>query len=210
MGNGPQEGSMSDYTKLFLLWLTPGVPPPGPFGAEAPTMSVYNEFFQRTTPRTPNALQLKRAWDLWYSKLSWYERSVGSPHTLRDANSRVVAYRVMNGESKFGAEPMRQTIRLGDTGPSVSEWQGVLGIAKTGVFDAATKEATKNYQIGKGLTADGIVGPLTWGTVAVQAPSVGSVIKSRMLQSGPLIAIGSALVAGGILAATLSPVPKHG
>jgi peptidoglycan hydrolase-like protein with peptidoglycan-binding domain len=180
-----------------------------PFGSGAITMSVYNEFFQRATPNTPNALQLKRAWDLWYNNLTWYERSVGSPHTLRDANSRVVAFRVMNGESKFGAEPMRQTIRLGDTGPSVSEWQGVLGIAKTGVFDAATKEATKNYQTGKGLTADGIVGPATWGTVPVQGPSVGSALKSRMLQSGPLIAVGSALVAGGILAATLSPLPSR-
>jgi murein L,D-transpeptidase YcbB/YkuD len=55
------------------------------------------------------------------------------------------------------------TIRQGSSGSDVIAWQQILGIAQTGVFDAATTAATKKWQLMKGLTADGVVGPLTWG-----------------------------------------------
>lgn len=194
---------MNPATKLLVLWLTPGVPPPGPFGAEAPSMSVYNEFFQRVKARTVNAFQLQKAWNLWYNGLDWFEKNVGSPHTLRDAYSRVIAFKTMNGETQFGNDAPRQTIRLGDTGPTVAQWQGVLKIQQTGVFDTATLEATKNYQLGRGLKADGVVGPATWGTVPLPKSPAMTIQKS-----GPLIMIGSALVAGGLLAATLTPTRK--
>jgi hypothetical protein len=183
-------------------------PEKGAIMTEHATMSVFNEFFQRAKPCTPNALQLKRAWELWYNRLDWYEKNVGSPHTLRDARARMTAFKVMNAEPRFGEEAPHQTIRLGSTGPSVIEWQKVLGISPSGIFDAATKEATKNYQLGKGLTSDGVVGPATWGTVPVKIGPAATVLRTRLVQSGPLVAIGSALVAGGLLAATLSPVRK--
>jgi peptidoglycan hydrolase-like protein with peptidoglycan-binding domain len=32
----------------------------------------------------------------------------------------------------------------------------------TGTFDATTEQAVKDFQLGAGLTVDGIVGPMTW------------------------------------------------
>jgi hypothetical protein len=174
------------------------------------TMSVYNEFFRNAKPRTANALQLQRGWDMWYNTLGWYEKTVGSPHTLRDAKARTIAFQTMNGDSSsFGADlTSRDTIRLGSTGPSVAAWQQVLGLPQTGVFDSALQAATKSYQQSHGLTADGIVGTNTWGSVPLPKTSVLSTYKSRLLQSGPIGLTGIALVAGGIFAAVLIP-PSH-
>lgn len=55
-----------------------------------------------------------------------------------------------------------QTIKLGSAGKDVLEWQAYLGLAKTGLFDATTEEATKKWQAANGLIADGIVGPSSW------------------------------------------------
>lgn len=63
------------------------------------------------------------------------------------------------------------TLRAGDSGPYVQVWQ-LHGLAArhllredqvTGTMDAATVAATRIYQSGRGLAADGIVGPITWG-----------------------------------------------
>jgi hypothetical protein len=147
---------------------------------------------------------------MWYSGLNWYDKSVGSPSVRRDAASRMAAFRTMNGEPSFGAEPVRETIRLNSTGPTVVAWQKVLGMTPSGIFDNETQEKTKNYQRGKNIDVDGVVGPGTWGTVPISSTSnVLSTLKSRLSQSGPVVAVASALVAGGILAATLSPVPQR-
>lgn len=176
------------------------------------TMRSYNDFFQSVKPRNVNTLQLQRGWQLWYNTLGWYEKTVGSPNTLRDAKSRMVAFHTMNGDSSFGEDTPRDTIRLGSTGPSVSAWQKYLGLAQTGVFDSVLQQATRVYQNTKGLKADGIVGPATWGTVPVQASatSVLSTYKSRLIQAGPIGMASVALLAGGIFAFTLSFVfPPH-
>jgi Putative peptidoglycan binding domain len=56
-----------------------------------------------------------------------------------------------------------RTIRKGDTGDAVLQWQGILGIGETGVFDVETEEWTSAWQRQRGLEPDGIVGPKTWG-----------------------------------------------
>lgn len=56
------------------------------------------------------------------------------------------------------------TIRLNSKGDAVSEWQGILGLKKDGVFGPATEKATKEFQHSHGLGADGVVGPKTWMT----------------------------------------------
>lgn len=58
-------------------------------------------------------------------------------------------------------------IKLDSTGSEVTLWQGLLAaagfpVAVTGTFDAETKAATMQWQTSKGLTADGVVGNLSW------------------------------------------------
>lgn len=58
---------------------------------------------------------------------------------------------------------MPQTIREGSRGELVQKWQRIVGAKPDGAFGPKTKAATVVWQAGRGLTADGIVGPLTWG-----------------------------------------------
>lgn len=65
---------------------------------------------------------------------------------------------------------MPATIKEGSVGADVTTWQNALNaagfpVAVTGTFDAATTAATKAWQAAKGLTADGIVGPMSWGAM---------------------------------------------
>lgn len=55
------------------------------------------------------------------------------------------------------------TIRKGDKNRWVHVWQLVLGTTTAdGIFGSNTKSATKTKQAALGLSADGVVGPLTW------------------------------------------------
>ncbi len=61
------------------------------------------------------------------------------------------------------------TLAIGSTGPDVRRLQRILVMVKSldyagidGVFGPQTDLAVRSFQQGNGLTADGIVGPLTW------------------------------------------------
>jgi peptidoglycan hydrolase-like protein with peptidoglycan-binding domain len=55
------------------------------------------------------------------------------------------------------------TLRRGDEGQQVKVLQKLLGgLTVDGIFGGNTETAVKEYQTAKGLTADGICGPLTW------------------------------------------------
>lgn len=63
------------------------------------------------------------------------------------------------------------TLRFGDTGRSVRVLQKLLrsngyGVNVDGSFGALTESAVKAFQAQRGLTADGIVGPVTWNALA--------------------------------------------
>lgn len=64
----------------------------------------------------------------------------------------------------------QQTIRRGSIGPTVVQWQKIIGVTADGNFGPATETATKAWQRDRGLTPDGIVGPKTWGYVPSSAP----------------------------------------
>lgn len=69
---------------------------------------------------------------------------------------------------------MAATIKLGSVGADVETWQGLLtsagyAVAKSGVFDEATRQQTIAWQKAKGLTPDGIVGPMSWGAMTGKA-----------------------------------------
>lgn len=62
----------------------------------------------------------------------------------------------------------RPNVGYGDTGANVTALQQLLnqygfGLATDGIFGSATYAAVRSFQSSKGLVADGIVGPLTWG-----------------------------------------------
>ena len=59
------------------------------------------------------------------------------------------------------------TLRKGDSGPDVVYLQTLLcsvgdPIAVDGKFGSGTEKAVKAFQTQYGLTADGVVGPVTW------------------------------------------------
>lgn len=55
-----------------------------------------------------------------------------------------------------------KTIQKGCTGRAVRVWQIIVGVTADGEFGANTVTATKKFQKEHGLTADGVVGRLTW------------------------------------------------
>ena len=52
-------------------------------------------------------------------------------------------------------------VKRGDRGDAVRKVQAALSIPVDGAFGAQTEQAVKDFQLGKGLTADGVVGPRT-------------------------------------------------
>jgi peptidoglycan hydrolase-like protein with peptidoglycan-binding domain len=88
-----------------------------------------------------------------------------------------------------GAPPL---LKAGSSGPWVAFLQGKLGIPSSGTFDAATGEAVRAFQASKGLTADEIVGPATWGALGVEgasspAPQPGGGSPAPKPQPGPVV-----------------------
>jgi peptidoglycan hydrolase-like protein with peptidoglycan-binding domain len=67
--------------------------------------------------------------------------------------------------------PGESTIRVGTTGRAVRRLQRALrrtpnlGITVDGTFGPQLEASVKAFQEGAGLTADGIVGPLTWAAL---------------------------------------------
>jgi hypothetical protein len=70
------------------------------------------------------------------------------------------------------AKPAPPTLQQGMTGPAVKTLQADLNakgfgpVTVDGVFGTVTKGAVESFQRNKGLTIDGIVGPLTWAKLA--------------------------------------------
>ena len=74
-----------------------------------------------------------------------------------------------------GVDPALPTLKAGARGKAVRELQEHLSrkgykLAHTHEFDAATQAAVVHYQRRKGLTADGVVGPLTWQRLRSRPP----------------------------------------
>ncbi|WP_088279131.1 peptidoglycan-binding protein [Ideonella sp. A 288] len=82
-------------------------------------------------------------------------------------------FEAMQFESSAG----RPTLRQGSRGTSVADLQRRLAAAgfspgvADGIFGSQTAAAVRSFQRARGLGADGIVGPLTWGALLGTAPS---------------------------------------
>jgi peptidoglycan hydrolase-like protein with peptidoglycan-binding domain len=103
--------------------------------------------------------------------------------------------------SKVMEDRMPSTIRLGDTGEDVKRLQRVFVRMKVlspgdldGSFGPKTELAVKDFQQSNGLTADGVVGPVTWNHLnpyreaspQLKAGSLGPVVAmlQRVLRTG--------------------------
>jgi len=56
-------------------------------------------------------------------------------------------------------------VKLGSKGVTVQIIQNRLGIVSDGKFGPRTDDAVRTFQRARGLTADGIVGPITWAAL---------------------------------------------
>lgn len=59
------------------------------------------------------------------------------------------------------ADTFSLTLKVGSRGSEVASLQSFLGVGSDGIFGLITKGATMRYQTAHGLSADGIVGPMT-------------------------------------------------
>lgn len=64
-----------------------------------------------------------------------------------------------------------QILRIGDSGDLVIKLQAALGgLVSDGKFGPLTEKSVKGFQFSKGLTVDGIVGPMTWDALGIKFP----------------------------------------
>jgi murein DD-endopeptidase MepM/ murein hydrolase activator NlpD len=88
------------------------------------------------------------------------------------------AYRAI--EIREGGLPLL----VGSQGELVAHVQRALGVSADGVFGIQTDTAVRQYQAGAGLQVDGIVGPLTWGSLFEQGASASGASASGASASG--------------------------
>lgn len=160
------------------------------------TLVDLDQYIRRSTPRTDQALQLKKSWIHWYNGLSWHQRTLDEG-AHRIGFDRLTAYDAVNGGSTMGAErTSRKTIRLGSSGDDVTAWQRIVGASPTSMFDQSTFLLTKDWQQNHGLKADGVVGPGTWAAVESTGPKLPlweSVRKYGWIVVAGLVGIGTAV-----------------
>lgn len=58
-----------------------------------------------------------------------------------------------------------ETIKLGSKGEDVKIFQKYLGINPDGNFGPITEKKAKEWQLSKGLTPDGVIGPKSWSII---------------------------------------------
>lgn len=63
-----------------------------------------------------------------------------------------------------------ELLKEGSKGPNVKELQRALKISADGIFGPGTKKAVIRFQLGSGLSADGIVGKDTWSLLRTRGP----------------------------------------
>ena len=106
------------------------------------------------------------------------------------------------------------TLTIGSTGPDVRRLQIILGMIKLldvpaidSVFGPKTQDAVKSFQQGNNLTADGIVGPLTWKALPAdpQTPTL-----ARGSTGGAVSALQKGLLAFGGANTATDPGPIDG
>lgn len=89
--------------------------------------------------------------DRWSDNTPTADRLLGSPQTAPSAPSAP-------SQPTYPGKPLR----FGSSGPAVVAIQQALRITPDGQFGRATDQHVRNFQKARGLTVDGVVGPVTW------------------------------------------------
>jgi hypothetical protein len=97
--------------------------------------------------------------------LPWYGWALGAAALVAIAT----AARAAGAASELPARPAGAppVLKRGSSGEWVTYLQALLAVEPTGIFDDATASAVHRLQADRGLTADEIVGPATWGALGV-------------------------------------------
>ena len=114
----------------------------------------------------------------WQAGSGWINKSPGSgndwihieTHPDRWADSTPLAQRLSEGSQRPSEPPTAPTppkypgkpLQKGSKGINVKRIQERLGLAADGNFGPQTDAAVRKYQLDHHLTADGVVGPVTW------------------------------------------------
>ncbi|HSN58855.1 MAG TPA: polysaccharide deacetylase family protein, partial [Clostridiaceae bacterium] len=83
---------------------------------------------------------------------------------------------ILGGTSSGGSSTTSPVLRVGSTGSAVSQLQQALvnkgySLSVDGAFGPMTKNAVVSFQRNVGITADGIVGPVTWSKLGTSSGS---------------------------------------
>ena len=118
------------------------------------------------------------------------EQDLAARVLIADLRGRFPAIKLVTGHNQYAAKacpgfqvsewlgetivvntPGRATVRRGSRGDDVRVLQEALALRghapgpADGIFGGMTEAAVKAFQMGQGLTTDGIVGPVTWGAL---------------------------------------------
>ena len=106
------------------------------------------------------------------------------------------------------------TLTIGSTGPDVRRLQVIFVMTKLldvsdidGIFGPKTQDAVKSFQQGSNLTADGVVGPMTWKALPAdpQTPRL-----ARGSTGGAVSALQKGLLTFGVANSATDPGPIDG
>lgn len=171
---------------------------------QADDLKAIDAYIMGTKPTTPTQQALQADWRRWYSGLNIIQKNTMSS-TLEEARQRRDAYNaaraagspvmVTSGPAAPRLPPKvsagtKPTIKEGShkTNPSlmpfIEEWQRVIHATPVdGKFGPGTKSLTVAWQKARGLTADGIVGPMTWS----RAQQEGSQLMTAAAQAADIV-----------------------
>ena len=110
--------------------------------------------------------------------------------------------------------PHQPTIRLGDRGPAVGQWQAVLVAAGYSLepfgaddhFGRLTHQRTIQFQRERGLVPDGVVGAKTWGAVGEPASSLPEPPATKL---APLVSTSQRQALFGAFSYEPAPTPQN-
>jgi lysozyme family protein len=81
---------------------------------------------------------------------------------LKDMNGNVLVVDGVPGPATASAVKKLPLVKQGNIGEAVKVVQKIVGVLADGNFGPMTLTAVKRWQMAKGLTNDGVVGPQTW------------------------------------------------
>lgn len=126
-----------------------------------------------------------------------------------NANAADYAPKMESAYRRLGGKASPVVLGYGSEGEAVRVLQRALGIKEDGHFGPATRDAVIEFQTKYGLTADGVVGAVTWGKITditEVKPKTQETQGQRLAAIGEYVALGS--TASGAVATLGASLPE--